>query len=482
MPVVLRCPGVEKLPGGCRIRLEQTLAPCQHFGNEVAVTDQEAYDKDTSYWKENRVDVLSPEEQRYIVVQDSIRDAHNRVEYLDSVDSVFNKVTFLKVLWWGIDHRNRAKKTQWTLNSIAGTIEPIYIAGPRISPSIYFFKKWDNEKTLDTYTDISMGILNKDIKGSTWWAYRYNPFRFGTVSAGFYHEFDVIRGFDAITQIYKRENFIEVTELNLGHHIEVTNGLYFNSDFSFTERRSLEGYDFIELVDSVLPNNDPLEFETYQALISKFTLTYIPGQKYMREPHRKVILGSKWPTFYLYYEKGISGLFGSDVNHDYLAGGIQQTFKIGTIGTSSYHIKGGAFINNINLRDADQKFHRRSDPIWFSNPLHSFQGLDTLLPTQRMYLEAHFVHHDNGSIINKIPFMKKTRIGLVFGAGALYVPEFEWQHYEIFAGLERTFKFSKRRLRIGAYAVLSDGNKIAPTPAWKVSFALMDTRNLKWNF
>ena len=78
--------------------------------------------------------------------------------------------------------------------------------------------------------------------------------------------------------------------------------------------------------------------------------------------------------------------------------------------------------------------------------------------------------------------MKKTGIGLVFGGGALYIPEFEWQHYEILAGLERNFKLSKRLLRVGIYGVLSDGNKIAPTPSWKISFAVLNNRNLKWNF
>ena len=78
--------------------------------------------------------------------------------------------------------------------------------------------------------------------------------------------------------------------------------------------------------------------------------------------------------------------------------------------------------------------------------------------------------------------MKKTGIGLVAGTGVLYVPEFNWQHFELLGGLERNFKLSKRRLRIGIYGVLSDGNKIDPTPTWKVSFAILNNRNLKWNF
>jgi hypothetical protein len=52
----------------------------------------------------------------------------------------------------------------------------------------------------------------------------------------------------------------------------------------------------------------------------------------------------------------------------------------------------------------------------------------------------------------------------------------------LFAGLERNFKFSKRRLRIGVYAVASDGNHITPRMNYKVSFAILDDRNMKWNF
>ena len=71
--------------------------PAKFFNNELSVTEQTAYDKDSTYWKEKRKSELSPEEKKYIAVRDSIYDYQNRTEYLDSVDKVFNKVTALKV-------------------------------------------------------------------------------------------------------------------------------------------------------------------------------------------------------------------------------------------------------------------------------------------------------------------------------------------------------------------------------------------------
>ncbi len=78
--------------------------------------------------------------------------------------------------------------------------------------------------------------------------------------------------------------------------------------------------------------------------------------------------------------------------------------------------------------------------------------------------------------------MKKTRIGLVFGGGAMYIKEYNWQHYELLAGLERNFKIFKRRLRLGFYTVYSDGNKVKERFNYKISFALLNERNMKFNF
>lgn len=454
------------------------------FGNEVAITAQEAYEKDTSFWATARTTTLTQEEQDFIILKDSLRDRLNRKEYLDSIDAVFNKVTFWKVVWFGVDHRNREKQTQWTINSVAASSRPVYIAGSRVAPGFSYFKKWKDQRAIDMYTELSYGFRNEDIKGRTWWRYRYDPFHLGTIGIGASHDFDAIRSYDAISQIFKRSNFIETTSMKVFGEYEIFNGFYVNPEVSFTERRSLDTnrYRFNTVLDNALNNDDPTSFASYQAALAEITISYIPKQKYMREPYRKVVLGSRWPTFYTYYQKGIPKIFGSDINHDYLLFGIMQTFKIGTLGTSNYHIKTGTFINSKQLRDADMKFNRRSDPFWFSNPLYSFQGLDTLLPTKRRIFEGHFIHHDNGAILNKIPFMKKTGVGLVFGAGALYVTEYKYQHYEVLAGLERNFKFSRRRLRIGIYGVLSDGNNIKPTATWKISFAVLDDRNMKWNF
>ena len=463
--------------------------PSKYFSNELAVTEKEAYEKDTSFWNENRVIDLTEEEKRFIIVKDSIKERLNRKEYLDSIDCIFNKVTPLKVLWFGIDHRNRVKQVQWTINSVAATARPINITGPRVAPGFSYFKKWKDERFIDLYSEVSLGLLDESIFTQHWFRYRYNPFKYSTLSMTFRKDIEAIRNFDAISQILNASNFYGVTSMNVGHDFEIVNGLFFNADFNFAERKSLENATYFGFLDStdVKSGNYFSKFETYQALKGDFSLSFTPKQKYMREPHRKVILGSKFPTFYVNYKKGFEKIFGSDINFDYLLFGIQQSFQIKTFGTTNYHVKTGKFINSKRLYDADFIYNRRSDPIWFSNPLYSFQQLAVSLPSKDIFLEGHFVHHDNGGIINKIPYVKKLNIGLVFGGGILFVKEFSYFHSELLLGIERNFKFSKRRLRIGVYGAASyfldtEGNSHHPKPTLKLSFAVLDDRNMKWNF
>lgn len=454
------------------------------FSNELAVTTEKAYERDSVYWSTKRLTPLSREEQEYIIKRDSIEMLFQKASYLDSIDSVFNKVTFWKVLWFGIDHRNRAKKTQWMLSSIAGSIRPIYIAGPRVGPDFEFFKKWDNEHTFNAFTRVDVGVLNGDIKGYSILRYLYNPFKQAQFGVNLSHNYDLIRSYDAITQMVLRDNFIVRSMGALYHDFEILNGLYLESTLSYSFRQPLpENTNFIRWFDEVLDNNvPPPDFKPYNGLIAEFMLRYTPGQKYMREPNRKVVLGSKWPTLYVSYEKGIPKLLKSEVDHDYIEFGISQSFNIGTIGTSKYRVSTGKFLNTRELHPEDYQYHRRGDPLLFSNPLYSYQALDSTLPTFDWYLETHYIHHFNGALINKIPFMKQTRIASVVGGGFLYAPEHDWIHYEVYGGLERIFKFAKRRLRIGVYGVYSHGNHIKPRGSFKISFAILDERNMKFRF
>lgn len=473
--------------------------PEKFFNNEVGITTEEAYERDSSYWGKIRPEPLTPEEQRKKFVQDSLTAIYTSEKYLDSVDQVFNKITFLKVLWFGIEHRNRQKKEQWYISSLADLYEPVAAGGMRIGPGIQYFKKWENQQWIDIDGDYSIGFNNWDSRGRFRLYHRYNPKKFGTWSIWGSKEVDLINNWNSWLGTLSRSNWYLNNKMGIWHSIEVVNGLYVSTSARLEHRYCFDStYRFNTYFDKWLQkdNPEPLQFDPYNAFRMNLSLQYTPFQKFMTEPNRKVVLGSRWPTFSMYYEKGINGIFKSVVDFDYISFAVEQDFQIGTMGRSYYIAKTGKFINQDSVFYIDKKFFRQSDKDPFfrfllSQPLYSFQNLDSSYETQDFYFELHYIHHFNGALVNKIPFMKKTGIQALVGGGTIYLPEHnDFFYMEAYTGIERTFKFLRRRLRVGTYVIFSWTNHALQLPEdqkpknvqFKVSFDIMNERDLKFNF
>jgi hypothetical protein len=254
-------------------------------------------------------------------------------------------------------------------------------------------------------------------------------------------------------------------------------------------RRSLSGYKTGDLIDSTflsqyLDSNRARPFQPYNAFYGTLRLEYTPHQRYIREPKEKVILGSSWPTFYVLWKKGISGIFNSEINFDYLEFGLKQTLKIGTLGTSSYSFKTGSFLNTNDVRLIDYKYQRQGDPLFFSNPNEAFQLLDSTFPVFKRFYEGHLLHEFNGAILNRIPFFKKIGLKEVAGIGVLYAPERNHLRYgEIFTGVERVFKYPFNQLgkfKLGVYVVASAANQFQNPVKFKIGITSWDKKKGKW--
>jgi hypothetical protein len=283
----------------------------------------------------------------------------------------------------------------------------------------------------------------------------------------------------------RRSNIYLNNYLSAGHGLELTNGLFFYADAEMAFRRSVSNYKTGKLVDSLLEldNNEPIAFDPYNAFYGRVKLQYTPRQKYVREPMEKIILGSKWPTFYVEWRKGIPGLFKSKVDFDYLEYGITQQINTGLMGITKYTIKSGNFVTSEDLRLIDFKFIRRGDPLYFSNPHNSFQAMDSTFPVFNRFWEGHLVHDFNGVFLNKIPLLKKLKLREVGGLGFLVSKERTLRYAEAFVGVERAFESPFNPLdkfKLGIYVVASAANKTANPIQFKIGFTTWDKRKNRW--
>lgn len=453
------------------------------FNNEVAVTSQEAYDQDSSYWKKIRPAPLTLEEQDFQRIKDSIYAYQNSDRYLDSVDSVFNRITLLDVAWDGIEFSNRKKKRYIYISSLAGLLDPFEIGGLRVGPDFTYFKKWKNEKYISFSPGIDVGLRNGDIKYDLGLRGRYDPMHAGYVGFWTGKLFNTIVENDALSNLFLRSNWIEENRFTFFTSRELFNGFYAHFNLDYVHRYSIDQYEFnSELDDWFDGQNVPLDFDDYQSSILRLTLFYTPFQKYMTEPNRKVVLGSKWPTLSVHFERGVPGLFGSDIDYSYISAGLRHSFKMGTLGTSNYQIRAGKFFNTNDLRYVDQVIFPRGDQWFFASLMESMQIQDTTLTVRDQYLRAHFAHHFNGAIVNYIPFVKKLGIHAVAGASALYIKESDYRYIEGFVGLEKVFKVQRSRMRIGIYFVEAVSNYSSITPRIKFAVNRYSLRSKNWGY
>ena len=456
--------------------------PDRFFGNEVSVITQAAMDRDSLYWQDQRTDPLSEKQQKVADYRDSITLVHKSQAYLDSTEKAYNKVTAGEILWHGVGFRNNSLKSDVYLTSLLDLIGFEIIGGLRLGPYANYFRRWENGRMLRTYGNLNVGVKNVDVQGNLNVWSRYNPRKLSDFSISFGRGFQSINSFDAYLNQLKRSNYILRDHFSVYHRTELLNGFYLQIESDYSARRSTRSYDSETFLGDIIEDKAPIEFEDYEALTTAIRLNFTPGQRYMTEPKRKVVLGSDFPTFELLYRKGWNQLLGSDIDWDYLEFGMGQDVALGALGNSKYTMRLGKFLNTRNVPYVDLLRFRQSDPILYSAPLHSFQLLDTSLSTTGLFFEAHHIHHFNGALINNLPIIKKLKLRMAMGGGLLYVKENNYRQQEVFAGVERIFKIgARRRMRIGIFGVLADSNFAKPSTGIKFSFDIIDTWKKDWS-
>lgn len=453
----------------------------KYFNNELSIATEEAYKRDSNFWNQIRKEPLTENEVKFIIKSDSLYRATNSKEYLDSIDKARNKITFLRVTVLGVENYNRTKDRLWSIAPLISVYRPFLPGGGRVGSSVGYYRKFENKKSIVVNLDATYGPLNKDIMGTVNVQHIYNPFSqaYFTVKAG--KTFDLIFAGDAWINLFRRNNIYLKNYFEIEHGQEILNGLVLRNTIEFAQRKSLNTINLSRKYDTLFTfENEPVDFPTYYALYNSISLEYTPFQMYLREPKEKIILGSNFPTIYIKWRKGIPGILKSDINFDFIEYGIHQKLKLGLAGISQYRLFSGNFITKQNLQYIDYKFISRGNPLFFNNPLRSFQTLDSTFPVFKHFYEGHYMHHFNGAIINKVPLLKKLNLLEVAGGGILYVPERNLQFIEGYIGLEKIIRIWRERFKIGFYAVGSLANKYNNPYQFKIGLDQFNKRTNSW--
>ena len=455
--------------------------PPRFFNNELSRIEDEAIDKDSLFWAELRPVTLKIEEQLYVSEQDSIRQWYESDEYKRQQDSAANRTGIIDILFTGFGRKNSFTGFSWQINGLVFQARPLMVGGYHQALSGSFTKEWTKANRLRVAGEVNYGFRNQDVRGELEVGYRYLPKKFGEIYLEGGDKYTMINSYDALENILSRSNYIAQTFVGGGHKMELFNGFYTDFKLYWEIQKPITGLELAPWSQELFgEQNIPQDFEPYTQLQFEAAITYTPGQEYYTDPYRKVILGSKYPTFKLHYRKGIPAVFGSQVDFDFLELSVHQELKLKQLGTMQYQAFAGRFLNATSVRFIEHKWFRGSDRYFLSQPLLSFQLLGPSLNTQQGFLQAHAVHHFNGFLMNKIPLINKLGLQVAGGAGILLMEENNFSHAEVFAGLERPFKIKNNLFRLGVYGAVSDNNVSEWDASVKVGINVYNPFSQSW--
>lgn len=446
------------------------LFPKKYFSNEVLSIDKDANQKDNSYWNAIRPIPLTKIEKADYQKNDRLKAIYESKTYKDSADIIANKISFQNILYSGYTYQKSWNESYINFDPIIETLQYNTVEGWVIDLSPSYTKLNDGILQYRVSPALRYGFSSErfyaKIRGDLY--FDPNKFSKAYVTLGnFISQLDdrnpITYPINTFETLIRSNNYAKVYEnrfAKFGYQSEITNGIFFQTSIEYTKKSQLNNNSEVSLFgDGVFTSNQPVNielndtaFETYNSLLYFLKLRFDIKRKYITRPEGKILYDSPYPRFEIYYRKAISGL-GTDANFDKIDGLIAGSLPLGLVGDSQYAFSLGLFLRKRTLFFPD--FHHfNSDRALISRfNLHKFQLLDYYkFSTDSRYYNINYRHHFNGFLINKIPFLRKSKIQAVASLDYLNTPSLG-NYLEYGIGLEHIFKI----LRVDYYSSSIDG-------------------------
>ena len=478
-----RKPDLRGLNGQVRQRVKQARRDslrndpfAQMARNEVQLIEKGVNERDSAYWDQVRPVPLTAEEQKDYYTKDSTEVRRRSRPYQDSMDRKRNKFEPINLVLGGYTHQNTFRKRAVSVLPIPQIFQYNTVEGAVLNAQATFSQRTDDRRSFTLTPVLRYGFSSRRLSPSLSLAWQLHPAKRQQVGllAG-----RTIENFDKNTQLTPLINTVYTLLDNrnyaklyrrdgaeISYLSEPVNGLNLRAAVAYFDRRELANTTTKLLRDvpgrAFTPNvplSDELAdtgFGRSQVLTVGLSADYKPGQRYISRPDGKFNLGSKWPTFSVQGRLALPGVLGADVRHLVLQAGIRDNVPLGLLGTSNFRVNVGGFVGRQQGMTFIDYRHFSGNQTIFSGNFSEFQLLDYFrFSTNNAYLEAHYDHHFNGFIFNKVPLFRKLKWQEVVSLN--YLTTAQAGHYvELGAGIEHILKV----LRVDFYSALQSGQRL----------------------
>jgi len=216
----------------------------------------------------------------------------------------------------------------------------------------------------------------------------------------------------------------------------------------------------------------PPPMRPHQALTVGIAASYKPWQKYRTRGGKTSYYDDDSPKLSVNYRKGVHGVFGSDVDFDFLQIGVQHGFDIGIRSRLRYKLAAGTFLNADSLQFPDfQHFAGNRFFFQFGDPVGTFRMLDYYkYSTSGTFLEAHVLTELRQFLLTQIPWFRILGVKENFLLHYLATPDSN-NYAELGYGLDIGIRFPLRVEVMNSF----EGFKYKST-----AFRVGTTMNVNW--
>ncbi len=273
---------------------------------------------------------------------------------------------------------------------------------------------------------------------------------------------------NTVSSLFFRQNLMKLYDsfyLIAGHRGDLANGLNLSVSYMMEWRQNLNNYSSFSFFRRDIPYSINLpenpyitgELEGYDLLsISGYShfsftagLTWTPRQRYRISGGTKIYAGSDFPTFMLTWKHGYNHGDTFAGHFDMLIAEIFRTDSYGPLNEFRWRIRGGGFFNSHNLKLQDMYwFNTQSSPVLLNNyedafylrPYYSLSAPDH-------FAEGHIRYTSPTLLLKRLPGLSRTLARENIGLSALWTPDLGF-YYEAGYAMSEIFLLAE----LGIYA------------------------------
>ena len=428
------------------------------FNGEKTRIEENSNKQDSIYWSKARPIQLTEEEAIDYQFKDSLAIVRELPAFKDSVDKIFNRFKPAALLG-GYTWRNSNKKLFLLTNPVFDLLQYNTVETYVINPKFRITKRLANKDEIFVSSDLRYGIGSDKFYANGTIGLNYNNITKAGISLSGgseimqYNTRGISPLVNTVYSLLLEENYLKLYEqqfISIKAGQELLNGLHIDIEPKYTVRKQLNNVGnaaaWIATDEQNFTSNnfpfypDDIAFNIPDKFSVELQLKYAIGQTYIMEPGNKFILGNKYPTLTLNWEKAISGVAASAINYDKFKFTIADDIKLALAGNLSIVSAVGVMVNHDAINIADL--------MHFSGNETNVQKVDNegffLLPyyyasTDGKYFVSHLQWHTEGFLFRQLPGFKQLKLEPVFSFNYLST-DFVSNYIEIAAGIEHIFK------------------------------------------